>query len=161
MIVTMSSNNPEPRKAAVSIKDCASLCGLSRQRFMQLVKAGVFPAPLYDVASKRPFYSEEMQAQCLEVRRRNVGINGRVVMFYGRRPAGVKPTPRPKKSQPAAIDVAALADVVHGVRELGLAAVTTAQVRKAAEQLYPQGIGGVDLGVVAGEIFSHQKGKNS
>lgn len=157
----MSSNNPEPRKAAVSIKDCAALCGLSRQRFMQLVKAGVFPAPLYDVATRRPFYSEEMQAQCLEVRRRNVGINGKVVMFYARRPTGVKPTPKPRKVQPAAIDVAALADIVHGVRGLGLAAATTVQVRKAVEQVYPHGIAGVDLGKVVGDVFSHLRGKNS
>jgi hypothetical protein len=157
----MSSNNPEPRKAAISIKEQATLVGLSRQRFMQLVRAGVFPAPLYDVASKRPFYSEEMQAQCLEVRRRNVGINGKVVMFYARRPTGVKPTPKPKKVQPAAIDVAALADLVHWVRELGLAAATTAQVRKAVGQLYPQGIAGAVLGKVAGDVFEYLRGKNS
>ena len=137
------------------------MVSLSRQRFMQLVRAGVFPAPLYDVASKRPFYSEEMQAQCLEVRRRNVGINGKVVMFYARRPTGMKLTPKPKKAQPAAIDVAALADVAHGARQLGLATATTAQVRKAVEQLYPQGIAGADLGMVAGRVFSHLKGKDS
>ncbi len=159
--MTTSSNNPEPRKAAISIKEQAALVGLSRQRFMQLVKAGVFPAPLYNVTSKRPFYSEEMQAQCLEVRRRNVGINGRVVMFYARRPSGERPTPKPKKIKPAAIDVAALADVVHGVRELGQAAATTAQVRKAVEQLYPQGLAGVDLGKVIGDVFTHLHGKNS
>lgn len=157
----MSSNDSEPRKAAISIKEQAALVGLSRQRFMQLVKAGVFPAPLYDVASKRPFYSEELQAQCSEVRRRNLGINGTVVMFYARRPTGMNPTPKPKKVQPAAIDVAALADIVHGVRELGLAAATNAQVRNTVGQLYPQGIAGVDLGVVVGKVFEYLRGKNS
>jgi hypothetical protein len=156
----MTSNNPASMKAAISIKDQALLVGLSRQRFMQLVKAGVFPAPLYDVATRRPFYSEELQAQCLEVRRRNVGINGKVVMFYARRPTGMKPTTNVKKVQPAAIDVAALADVVQGVKGLGLTTATTAQVRKAVEQLYPQGIAGVDLGVVIGKVFKHLQGKN-
>jgi predicted DNA-binding transcriptional regulator AlpA len=49
--VTPRSNNPEPKKAAISIQEMAAQCGLSRQRFMQLVKAGVFPAPLYDGAN--------------------------------------------------------------------------------------------------------------
>lgn len=157
----MTSNNPEPMKAAISIKSQAALVGLSRQRFMQLVKAGVFPSPLYDVASKRPFYSEELQAQCLEVRKRNVGINNKIVMFYARRPPGMKPTPKAKKVQAAAIDIAALADIVLGVKGLGLGTANIAQVRKAVEQLYPQGIAGADLGRVAGAVFAHLHRKNS
>src|SRR5208337_2925788 len=83
--MTTSSDNSGEKKAAVSIKEMAALCGLSRQRFMQLVKAGVFPPPLYDVQSKRPFYPEDLQSVCVEIRRRNCGINGKVVMFYARR----------------------------------------------------------------------------
>lgn len=159
--MTMSSNNPEPKKAAISIKECAALIRLSRQRFMQLVKAGVLPAPLYDVTTRRPFYSEELQAQCLEVQKRNLGINGKVVMFYARRPAAMKPTPKVKKMPVMAIDLAALSDILQGVRALGLSTATTVQVRKAVEQLYPQGIVGVDLGRVAGEVFSHLRRQNS
>jgi hypothetical protein len=72
-------------KTAVSISEMARIVGLSRQRFHQLIQAGVFPAPLYDIATRRPFYNEEMQQTCLEVRRRNCGINGKAVLFYSRR----------------------------------------------------------------------------
>lgn len=159
--MTMSSNNPGPKKAAISIKEMAALVGLSRQRFMQLVKAGAFPSPLYDVASKRPFYSEDLQAQCLEVRKRNVGINSKVVMFYARRPSEMKPTPKVRKVQVMAIDAAAFADIEHGVRALGLSTATAAQVRKAIEKLFPQGIMGIEPGKVAGDVFQHLQGKYS
>ena len=91
-----NSNNLDQLKAAISIKDMAAQCGLSRQRFMQLVKAGVFPVPLVDDATKRPYYSEKLQAQCLEVRKRNFGVNGKVIMFYARRTATA---PVPQKDQ--------------------------------------------------------------
>lgn len=159
--MTITSNNSQPRKAAICIREMAALCGLSRQRFMQLVKVGVFPAPNYDVATRRPFYSEDLQAQCVEVRKRNVGINGKVVMFYARRPTGLTTTPKVRKEQTPVIDAAALADIVFGVRRLGVTTATPAQVRKAIAQQYPRGIEGLDVGTVAGKVFSHLKGKNS
>jgi hypothetical protein len=156
--VTITSNNPEPKRAAISIKEMAAQCALSRQRFMQLVKAGVFPAPLYDVASKRPFYTEELQAQCLEVRKRNVGINGKVVMFYARRPGMMPTTPKAKKprSQPAAYG-----DILDGLKALGLMTVTTAQVAEAVGQLFPQGTSATDPAEVIRAVFVHLHRKNS
>lgn len=70
----------------VSLAGMARLVGLSRQRFHQLMSQGVFPPPVYDIRTRRPHYTEEMQAICKTVRERNVGINGRVVLFYSRRP---------------------------------------------------------------------------
>ena len=64
----------------------AKLVGSSRQRFHQLMKQGVFPPPVYDIQTRRPHYTEEMQNVCLAVREKNVGINGKVVLFYARRP---------------------------------------------------------------------------
>ena len=60
----------------ISVAEMARLIGLSRQRFHQLVKEGVFPPPVYDIATRRPHYTEEIQAVCLAVREKNVGING-------------------------------------------------------------------------------------
>jgi hypothetical protein len=42
-------------KAAVSMTEMARMCDLSRQRFYQLI-GRAFPYPLYDVATRRPFY---------------------------------------------------------------------------------------------------------
>lgn len=152
-----SSNIPEPRRAAISIKACAALVGLSRQRFMQLVKAGVFPSPLYDVATRRPFYSEELQAQCLEVRKRNVGVNGKIVMFYARRP-GTTPTPKGKKPT---VQAAAHTEILDGLKALGLVNVTSAQVAEAVAQLFPQGTAATDPAEVIRAVFVYLHRKNS
>jgi hypothetical protein len=159
--VTTNSNNHEPIKAAICIREMAALCALSRQRFMQLVKAGVFPGPLYDVATKRPYYPEDLQAQCLEVRKRNIGVNGKVVMFYARRPGTPIPTARIKKApvKPKVSD--RHADLLAGLTALGLVTVTSAQVAEAVGQLFPQGTTGVEPGDVIRTVFLHLKGKNT
>ena len=157
-IVTISSNNPEPMKAAISIKSQSALVGLSRQRFMQLVKAGVFPAPLYDVASKRPYYPEELQAECLLVRKRNLGINGKVVMFYSRRPTGTT-TPKARKQQGK--PTGSYPDVLDGLKALGLVAVTSKQVAEVVGQLFPQGTAAVEPGEVIRSVFIHIRRKNT
>ena len=69
----------------MSVSQVAISVGLSRQRFHQLVKQGVFPPPVYDIQTRRPHYTEEQQNVCLAVREKNVGINGKVVLFYSRR----------------------------------------------------------------------------
>ena len=66
-------------KAVVSVSDMTRMVGLSRARFYQLVREGVFPEPIYDEG--RPVYTEELQARCLEVRRKNRGVNGEAVLY--------------------------------------------------------------------------------
>src|SRR3979409_798106 len=120
-------------KAVVTVSEMARMVGLSRARFYQLQKAGVFPAPVYQ--SGRPVYTEDQQQVCLEVRRRNRGVNGEPVLFYARR-RGVEPARRPPKvSKPPSQnkDVAAL---VEGLNSLGLTTATAAQVEKVAKELF-------------------------
>jgi hypothetical protein len=49
----------EGAKAVVSVSEMARMVGLSRARFYQLQQAGVFPLPVYDVASRRPVYPQD------------------------------------------------------------------------------------------------------
>jgi hypothetical protein len=146
-------------KAAISIKDCAALCGLSRQRFMQLVKSGVFPTPLIDKATKRPYFTDDMQAQCLEVRKKNMGINGKVVMFYSRRPNTTPMTPKEKKPKDKPTD--RHTEIVDGLKALGLVTVTTTQVAEAVKELFPKGISAVEQGEVIRAVFVYIHRKNS
>ena len=48
-------------KAIVTVSEMARMCGLSRARFYQLQKAGIFPPPERNAETDRPFYSEELQ----------------------------------------------------------------------------------------------------
>src|SRR5262249_43591888 len=75
--MTTNCQEPGESRAGVSISEMARLVGLSRQRFHQLVQAGVFPQPQRDEASGRSYYDEPTQQQCLDVRRRNCGIGAR------------------------------------------------------------------------------------
>jgi len=154
----MHEANEQQTKAVVSVAEMARMVGLSRARFYQLVGT-TFPWPLYDVASRRPFYNEELQSVCLEVRRRNCGIDGKPVLFYSRRPATAPPLRRPKKA--AAAKDGKHADLIDGLKGLGLVAVTVAQVAEAVKELYPNGASDVPQGEMLRAVFLHLRRRNS
>jgi hypothetical protein len=144
-------------KAVVSVSEMARMVGLSRARFYQLQKAGVFPAPTYQEG--RPVYTEEQQQVCLEVRRKNRGINGQPVLFYARR-RPIAPSKRKRRADPLPArnqDIAALLD---GLNALGLTTATAAQVLKVTEELFPQGTKGLDQAEVLRAVFLHLKRQN-
>jgi hypothetical protein len=145
-------------KAVVSVSEMARMCGLSRARFYQLQKAGVFPAPLYQAG--RPVYTEDQQQVCLEVRKKNRGINGKPILFYARRRpiSPVKRTLRPSTIAPKNRDVAALLD---GLNALGLTTATVAQVEEVAKELFPKGTDGLDQAEVLRAVFLHLKRRDS
>jgi hypothetical protein len=162
--VTPSSNKLMPSKAAICIKEMAALVGLSRQRFMQLVKSGVFPAPLKDESTGRPYFTDEMQATCLAVRCRNHGVNGQVVMFYARRSVNMTPAchqiaRKPTTEKPRTSD--RHADIVSSLHGLGLSSATGKQVFDAVTELFPRGTEKLDQGQVVRAVFLHLRGKNS
>ncbi len=154
----MYGANETQTKAVVSVAEMARMVGLSRARFYQLVGT-TFPWPLYDVASRRPFYNEQLQGVCLDVRRRNCGIDGRPVLFYSRRPLGAPLPKRKPKNTAAASDKHA--DLVDGLKGLGLAAVTAAQVAEAVKACYPTGIPADANGEVLRAVFLHLRRRNS
>ena len=138
------NDQPQVTKAVATVRDVARMVGLSPARFYQLQRSGVFPWPLYDLITRRPHYTEEQQRQCLEVRRRNCGINGRPVLFYARRVGGPIAT-RPRSATKSANATAAMHDdLVDGLKALGLASVTAEQVGSAARVLFPAGTAGID-----------------
>jgi hypothetical protein len=102
------------------------MVGLSRARFYQLANEGVFPSPLYNVRTRRPFFNEEMQEVCLEVRRRNCGINGRAVLFYAARVGSVIVKTKAKPKTPSKSN-GQFNELVEGLRCLGLTTLTTPQ----------------------------------
>lgn len=141
-------------KAAVSVSEMTRMLSMSRARFYQLMKEGIFPKPVYDPSTKRPFFDEEAQQMCLEVRRRNCGVNGRPVMFYPsrsptpapvRRPASVKPKPSTQH-----------VELIDSLACLGLT-VTSQQIESALKECYPSGVADTDQGSVVRTLFLHLK----
>ncbi|MFH5803206.1 helix-turn-helix transcriptional regulator [Alienimonas sp. DA493] len=124
----------------VNVTEMARMVGLSRQRFWQLAAEGVFLMPIYDVRSRRPFYDDEMQETNLRVRKTNYGLNGRPVLFYARRtPTKPKPEPSRRRSVSPKAPAPKYESLVEGLKGLGMASATAAQVEAALETLYPSG----------------------
>jgi hypothetical protein len=142
-------------QAVVSLSGMAKMVGLSRQRFHQLMKQGVFPPPVYDVRTRRPHYTEEMQKVCMAVRGKNVGVNGQVVLFYAKRVAPVslektqerRSTPSKKPQQHSGL--------IDGLKGLGLTTVTEGDVTTALQKLYPSGTTDVGEGELLRAVFVH------
>jgi hypothetical protein len=96
----------------------------------------------------------------LEVKRRNLGINGEPVVFYGRRKPVVPRRGKKRASEPEPTnkDIPALLD---GLNALGLTTATAAQVVAVTQQLYPQGTEGMDQGEVLRAVFLELRCRHS
>ena len=149
----MSARNET--KAAVTVAEMARMVGLSRSRFYQLIGTA-FPHPERQPGTGRPVYTEAQQEVCLEVRRRNCGIDGKPILFYARRlgTAPARPKAAKPKLEPKGGGVTALVD---GLNALGLATATASQVERATKELFPGGTGSIDQGEVLRAVFLRLK----
>jgi hypothetical protein len=149
-------------KAAVTVAEMARMVGLSRARFYQLIHAGVFPEPERQADNGRPFFGENRQKECLEVRRRNYGVNGKAVLFYARRLRPVLSPPKPRTPVTAAASKVGTHDVhLEAVKALGLTTATPGQVSTAVAEVYPNGTAGVVEGEVIRTVFLHLMRRDS
>ena len=152
----MSTENHVP-KSVVSVSEMARRCSLSRQRFHQLRKQGFFPQPDYSSDTGRPFYDEEKQAICLDVRKRNYGVNGRAILFYAGRTSTTRPSNRPLKSAPPKRKKSPHHEMLESLKALGLLTITTDQVEAAIKAVFPDGTDGRDDGEVIRSVFLYLK----
>lgn len=147
-------------KAIVTVAEMARMVGLSRARFYQLVGTA-FPFPIYNVTTRRPFFTEEQQQVCLEVRRRNCGIDGKPIMFYARRWGNLTQSAPKRQLKAAQPKIDSHADLVDAVRSLGLTWATSAHVGSAIKLLFPNGMNGTDHGEIIRALFVHLKRQNT
>jgi len=151
----MTDHFNEKTKAAVTVAEMARMLNLSRQRLHQLIGTA-FPFPVYDIKTRRPFFTEELQRVCLEVRRRNCGVDGKAILFYARRGGAPLPSKRTKKVKPNLAHVA----ILDAVKALGLVSATTDQVDAAIKILFPRGVETVDQAQVIRGVFVHLQRQN-
>ena len=148
------------KQAYLSCAAVARKLGLSRQRFWQLRKEGVFPQPQIDKETGRPFYTEEQLEVCLDLRKRNVGINGKVVLFYSVRSTTVMPKAKKKKAKSKAKG-SRHQSIIDALKTLGLSGVSDTQIDSAILELFPSGTDCVEQGELVRQIFLHLQRKNS
>ena len=125
----MSSDND--LEAICSVTELAGKLGLSRSRFYQLQKTGVFPMPVYCIRTKRPFYPLELQQKCLEIRKTGIGLNGQPVLFNTSR--------RTKSDNPGNQSDHGYEELAGVLRGMGLN-LTRNRVKDAVDALYPEGL---------------------
>jgi hypothetical protein len=145
----------EKTKAVVTVAEMSRMLGLSRARFYQLI-GSAFPTPSRDEQTKRPYYTEDQQKVCLEVRRRNCGIDGKPILFYARRGGAPSPTRKSIKPKPNREHVA----IIDTVRSLGLVSATAEQVGSAIRILFPGGLQSADQAEVIRGVFVHLQRQN-
>jgi hypothetical protein len=143
------------QKQAVSVAEMARMVGLCRARFYQLI-GSAFPYPIYDVATKRPFYPPDLQEACLDVRQQNLGINGKAVMFHRRGRDVVPASPKKRSRSRPVPDDNRCREMVAGLRSLGLAGVGIEQVQTALKELGVSGNGSETLRAVFLHIKQRQ-----
>ena len=146
-------------KKAVSVSEMAKMVGLSRQRFYQLMGTA-FPRPLYHEITNRPYYSEDLQQVCLEVRKRNCGINGKPILFYstGYRQKDQRPRDKPRRTQ--SNTSTRHVGLINGLAALGLS-VKADQIDSAIKHLFPNGTDKIDEAEVLREVFLFLKRQDS
>ena len=118
---------------AMSVAETARLIKMSRSRFHQLVGT-VFPQPKRD-DNGRPYFDREQQELVVEIRRRNVGMDGRPILFRATGSRTSSAPRRPTASKPKQDHL----EVLVAVRELGLTQATIKDVDKCITSLFPDG----------------------
>ena len=158
----MLDNNPHIPDV-LSISQMAKLLNLSRSRFYQLMSENIFLPPKYSSDSKRPFYTREIAERNLEVKKNNVGINGKVVLFYSKNSSTTYV--HKKKSQKNRSNNTSTEDnhqdLKEGLLALGLSNVSDAQIESALKQSFPQGTENIPEGEVLRAVFLSIKRRNT
>jgi hypothetical protein len=156
----MNEQFPSQVKFIATVRDVARMVGLSPARFYQLQHAGIFPMPVYDLITRRPQYTQEQQEQCLEVRRRNCGINGKPILFYARRIGAATPPKQRNRNTTSAQKSGAHTEIVEGLKSLGMTSATTSLIDMALRDVFPKGTSGVTDGEIIKQLFVHLRRQN-
>lgn len=153
-------------KAAVSITEMARMLGFSRTRVYQLIRQGVFPTPMRASATSRPYFSQEQQEVCLNVKRSNLGVNGQVIMFYqARRPAPPRPSAKrasknlDKSNNNRGDSDPVIRELRAGLKQLGLIGLTDESLEHALKTVAATGDPG-DEGERLMAVYRHLVAEN-
>ncbi len=113
------------RTRFITLQELCEQLGISKTRYYQLQKKGVFPAP--QRAGNRPVFDTNLAHQCSEVVRTRTGVNGEPVLFNAKKKQeSVQKRPAPVKSKHD--------DLIAALGSLGLT-VTKEQVAVAIQSL--------------------------
>ena len=146
----MNNKKLSIQKQIVSMTEIARMLQMSRARFYQLLEQGFFPKPLYDDRSKRPYYDLVLQQKCIEARQSGIGSDGSFMLFYSPRKKENVSEMKRKRIDPV------VKELVDTLESMGLS-VSVEQVQQGLSDIYPNGIGEQEQGLVVRELFRYLK----
>lgn len=152
-------NNSLPE--IISINQLCSLMGISRSRYYQILSEGLILPPTHS-DSQRPYFTKEMALRNLEVKKNNIGVNGKICIFYNSRDSPVSSrkniTPKNEnKKKPTD----KYTDLIEGLSSLGIDEVSNSQIEKYIRKCFPNGVDNVDDGEVLRQVFCLIKAQNT
>jgi len=124
----LSNNN---LKAVCTVTELVKKLGLSRARFYQLLKMGIFPKPVYCIRTRRPIYTLDLQQECIAVRKMGIGHNGQPILFYAQRENGPKKHQAPSKQWHK--------ELAGALEQMGLK-MPCKEIKNALEDMYPDSV---------------------
>lgn len=134
-------------KSICTVTELAKKLALSRARFYQLQRAGVFPTPVYCLYTKRPFYPMDLQEKCLEIRKTGIGHNGRPIIFYSKRNVAA--------TKPNSCSEQKYRELSETLKQMGLK-ISPAKAGRAFMTIYPNDWKKLDIdGEVIAEVFRY------
>ena len=155
----------EPVKEVASVSDVARMLRLSRGRFYELMKAGIFPQPSRNPETRRPFFDRRQQEECLRVRRTNCGINGQSILFYcclDRRGDEIAPRKDHRDDPSRESPQNALArDLRDGLTRLGIVPGSDTTLLAAVRECFPDGYADVDFPTILTTVYRHRMRRDS
>lgn len=144
-------------KPICSVRELAEdILGLSRQHFYCLQKKGIFPQPVYDIRTRRPYYPVSLQKICIEVRNTNIGYNGQPILFYGPRTQPTNKSSK-KKRQDAPVSQDHQ-EFVEGLKAMGLVNISSRDVQAALKIVCPGNVNQADQGITLRNLYRYLKG---
>jgi len=144
----MNSKKMSVLKPVISVTEMAKNLNLSRARFYQLLEQGIFPQPIYDLRTHRPIYDARLQERCLEIRNSGIGANNQYILFYSPRKKEAHPRISKKRKKTNSIHK----EFAETLNSMGLSC-SVKDVSNAINELYPDGIGEIEHGVVIRDLF--------
>lgn len=146
----------------LSISQMAQLMNLSRSRIYQLIEQGILLKPVYLLNNKRPVFTKEMAIRNIEVKSKNQGINGEILLFYsGRKTNHAASKKKARKVTESVAKNNQYAELIDALESLGLNGVSPAQVDSAIRVCFPDTIPDPNDDETLATIFRYLKRQNS
>jgi hypothetical protein len=134
--------------------------GISRSRYYQILSEGLIHPPLYS-DSNRPYFTRELALENIAVKKNNIGVNGKICIFYNCAPSTSSPKNKTVKKEVKKKTTDKYTDLIEGLSCLGFDEIKPSQVEAALKKCFPNGTDNIEDGEILRQVFCLIKEQNS